>query len=146
MKAKSLYGEFNLIKENACTLERFVETMQTLQTTDSLHTRIQSITFPVEILYSISPTARTVFFYSPENKWTADECRECLTALREAFSIHMFKKTFSSTLGTYTWVGEIDNFTIYVNDAFKAPECKIVEYQETVTRYKSVCEGQEGEE
>ncbi len=138
MKAKPFYGmKFVLKKEITDQRKNLKDTIKSLRLRSRLNNRVKRMTFPCELRYTISSSA--VAFSPPQGGWKNDrEFHKSLASIVTQFGVRM-ERNFSEYSGTYTWRGAKDGFHVTLDGAVKPENCEIVPYQDTVTKYRSVC-------
>ena len=143
MKPKHYWSnEFNLEEQIINKTKNFKAELAQLEVEDKLNKRIKKMNFPCEVRYSIiiGTDWRLIEFHAPSGGWKDDKnFHLTLTKLVRIFKVR-FERKFEETTGNYHWEGQNKKgLKIRLFDAVKPENCVVVPFQETVTRYKSIC-------
>ena len=138
MKAIQQWGEkFNLVEKTKYRRKRLKEDLEGLKGEDKLHRLVRRLAFTDAVQYSVS--SGSISFHAPKNGWASDGMfHKTLAILVRQFG--KFNRNFSDFSGTYYWITRTEKgLSVQLHDAVTPENCEVVEYKETVTRYKSVC-------
>lgn len=138
MKATEQWGsKFNLEEKTKSRRKQFKESLEDLNRESKLHRLVRRLTFTDDVQYGVS--TNSISFHAPKNGWASDKMfHKTLAVLVKQFG--KFNRKFTDYLGTYYWVTTTEKgLTVRLYDAIKPENCEVVEYIETVKRYKSIC-------